>query len=250
MLTIAGLGIWDENDISLRCLDAVKKADIVYVELYTNLWHGDIKNLEKLAGRKITVIARKGVEEGFEKILGEAKLKDVCLLVPGDPLAATTHADLVMQAKKSNIDVRVVHASSIFTAIAECGLQLYKFGKTATLPLPEKTGGAAPNSVYDTIKGNLSLGLHTLLLLDIDVENGKNLGVKEALLILEKLDADKILTGKKIVVMPMLGSAEQKIKYGFSGDLMKIDFELPAVLIVPGKLHFAEEEFVDFYNVK
>ncbi|MBI2085126.1 MAG: diphthine synthase [Candidatus Aenigmarchaeota archaeon] len=250
MLTIAGLGVWDENDISLRCLDAIRETNIVYVELYTNLWNGDVNKLEKLAGRKITTLPRKEVEEGFGKILDEARNESVCLLVPGDPLAATTHMDLVIQARKMNVATRIIHSSSIFTAAAESGLQLYKFGKTATIPLSEKTGGVLPQSVYDTIKGNLELGLHTLLLLDIDVENDKNLGVMDALRVLQRLDKAKILADKKLVVVSKLGSAEQVIKYGFAEELLKAGFGLPAVLIVPGKLHFAEQEFVEFFSFK
>ena len=241
MLTLVGLGLWDEKDISLKGLEEVRKADTVYAELYTNIWHGDLKILEKSVDKKITIVSRKDVEDNSDRMLKEAKTKNVCLLVPGDPLAATTHADILMQAKRENIETRIIHASSIFTAVGESGLQLYKFGKTATIPLPEKTGGVAPESVYDIIKNNLELGLHTLLLLDIDIENNKNLSVKEGLQILQKLDEDKVLKGKKIVVMSLLGSDKQKIKYGKIEDLAKGDFELPAVLITPGKLHFAEE---------
>ncbi|MBI4176872.1 MAG: diphthine synthase [Candidatus Aenigmarchaeota archaeon] len=250
MLTIVGLGLWDEEDISLKGLEAVKSADAVYAELYTNLWDGNIKNLEKLAGGKIIVLARKDVEDGSAGILSEAKSRSVCLLVPGDPLAATTHADLILQAKKAGVGTTIIHASSIFTAIAECGLQLYKFGKTATLPLKEKTGGVAPNSVYETIKGNLSIGLHTLLLLDIDAENGKNLGVEDALGVLRKLDSDKILSDRKIVAMSLLGSGKQRISYGRADELAGDKFALPAVLIVPGKLHFAEREFLETFSFK
>ncbi|MBI4167529.1 MAG: diphthine synthase, partial [Candidatus Aenigmarchaeota archaeon] len=144
MLTLVGLGIWDENDLSLKGLEAIKKADIAYVELYTNLWHGDLKKLEKLVNRTIVVVARKDVEDGFAKILGEAKIKNVCLLVAGDPLSATTHTDLIVQARKINIETKIIHASSICTAVAVFGLQLYKFGKTATMPLPEKKGNVLP----------------------------------------------------------------------------------------------------------
>ncbi len=250
MLTIACLGIWDENDISLRCLAAIREADTIYAEMYTNLWNGDVKKLEELSGRKITALTRKEVEEDFSRILDGAIKGNVCLLVSGDPLAATTHTDLIIQAKKMSVATRIVHASSIFTAVAESGLQLYKFGKTATIPLSEKTGGVFPQSVYDTIKGNIGLGLHSLLLLDIDVENGKNLGVVDALRILERLDKAKILEGKKMVVMSKLGSAEQVIKYGFVAELLKAGFGLPAVLIIPGKLHFVEQEFVEFFSFK
>ncbi len=250
MLTLVGLGLWDEKDIALRGIEAIKNADAVYAELYTSLWNGDMKKLEKIADKTITVLGRKGVEDNSAKIITEAKTKDVCLLVPGDPLAATTHADILLEAKKAGVNTKIIHASSIFTAAAECGLQLYKFGRTATIPLAGKTGGVLPESVYDAIKANLKNGLHTLLLLDIDVENGKNLSVEEGLEAIEKLDTEKMLAGKKLIVMEKVGSERQKTYYDASEVLLKIKFETPAAIIIPGNLHFTEEETLGFYRVK
>ncbi len=247
MLSIIGLGIFDENDISLRGLEELRNADIVYAELYTNVWHGDLGALERLSEKKIVVLKRRGVEED-NGIITESKSKNVCLLVPGDPLAATTHAELLIRAKNEGIETRVVHSSSIFSAIGECGLQLYKFGRTATIPLPEKTGGVAPESVYDIVKGNLGIGAHTLLLLDIDVENNRSLSVVEGIGILKKLDSGNILN--KFVVISMLGSDKQRIHYGGCSALSKTDCGLPAVIIVPGKMHAMEEEFLHFYAFK
>ncbi len=250
MLTLVGLGLWDEKDVSLRGIEAVKNADAIYAELYTGLWHGDLKKLEEVVGKTIIVLGRNSVENGSAKLVSEAKIKNVCLLVPGDPLAATTHADILLEAKKAGVNTKIMHASSIFTAVAECGLHLYKFGRTATIPLPEKTGGVLPASVYDAIEANLKNGLHTLLLLDMDIENGKNLSAEEGVKILNELDKEKILAGKKIVVMENVGSGAQKISYGAGEVLLKIKFETPAVIIVPGKLHFTEEETLGFYRIK
>ncbi|MFH0890186.1 MAG: diphthine synthase [Candidatus Aenigmatarchaeota archaeon] len=242
MLSIIGLGIFDENDISLRGLEEIRRSDKAYVEFYTNIWHGDVAKLEKTVGKKIIALKRRDIEDN-NRIISDAKAKNVCLLVPGDPLAATTHAELLLRAKNEGIETKIIHSSSIFSSVGECGLQLYKFGRTATIPLPEKTGGVAPESVYDIVKGNLKLGAHTLLLLDIDVENKKALSVKEGLETLKKLDKKKILG--KFVVISMLGSEKQRIDYGDYGKLSKINYELPAVIVVPGKLHFAEEEFIN-----
>lgn len=37
MLYLIGLGLWDEKDISLRGLEAVRKCDHVYLEAYTSI---------------------------------------------------------------------------------------------------------------------------------------------------------------------------------------------------------------------
>ncbi|MBI1972176.1 MAG: diphthine synthase [Candidatus Aenigmarchaeota archaeon] len=248
MLTLVGLGLWDETDISLKGIEEVKRADVVYAELYTGLWNGSVERLEELSGKDVVILKRRDVEERSGRIIDEARSKRVCFLIQGDPLAATTHPDLLTQSAKAGVETRVIHASSIFTAVAECGLQIYKFGKTVTIPLPEKTGGVLPESVYGAIKGNLSLGLHTLLLLDIDVENNKNLLAEEALQILEKLDTENLLRGRKIVVMSLLGSGKSRIVYGKIEELLKDGYGLPAVLIIPGNLHFAEEEFLELFK--
>lgn len=48
-------------------------------------------------------------------------------------------------------------------AIGCCGLQLYNYGRTVSIVFFTETW--KPDSFYDKIKDNLSLGLHTLCLL-------------------------------------------------------------------------------------
>src|SRR3989344_9252320 len=114
MLYLIGLGLWDEEDVSVRALAAIKKCDAVYAEFYTNKWTGDLKKLENITGRKINVIKRHDVES--ERLTDEAKHRDVALLIPGDPLAATTHVQLMIDAKIKGVECRIVHSSSIYTA--------------------------------------------------------------------------------------------------------------------------------------
>ncbi len=45
MLTFIGLGLFDEYDISLKGLEAIREADLVYAEFYTSCLMGT--NLEK-----------------------------------------------------------------------------------------------------------------------------------------------------------------------------------------------------------
>ena len=92
MLYLVGLGIWDEGDISLRGLEVCKKSDSVYAELYTSAWGGDLGKLERLIKGKIKLIKREGLEDRSARLVGEARRKDIAILVPGDPLSATTHS--------------------------------------------------------------------------------------------------------------------------------------------------------------
>lgn len=76
---------------------------------------------------------------------------------------ATTHTDLVVRAKNLGIDVKVVHNASIMNAVGICGLQLYRYGETVSIPFFTETW--RPDSFYEKIQSNRMLGLHTLCLL-------------------------------------------------------------------------------------
>ena len=74
-LTFIGLGLYDEKDISLKGLEAIKKSDIVFAEFYTGKLAGTIKEkLENLYSKEIIVLNRQDVEEK-EILLKEAKKK-------------------------------------------------------------------------------------------------------------------------------------------------------------------------------
>lgn len=236
MLYLIGLGLNDENDLTLKTIEIAKKCEC-YCELYTSIWQGSMENLEKIIGKEIKVLKRKDLEEEQEIFLEKAKQNDVALFVPGDPLAATTHIDLVYEAKRKKIPVKIIHNASIFSAIGETGLQIYKFGKTATIPMNGKL-----ENVKSTLKNNKKLGLHTLLLLDIDRETNINMTVKDALKLL--LKAKLIKEYVELVVFSKAGG-ESEIYYNIAKEFLNKKIDLPAVLIIPGKLHFREKDFLE-----
>src|SRR3989338_4671148 len=97
MLYLIGLGLWDESDISLRAVEALKKCEEVYMETYTNKWLGNIRHLEETIGKEVKPLKRLQVES--DMLIDIAKETDVALLIPGDPLVATTHIQLMIDAK-------------------------------------------------------------------------------------------------------------------------------------------------------
>ena len=238
MLYLIGLGL-DKKDVSLKALEIIKGCDKVYLENYTNVFSHPVKEIEKLIGKKVIFADRKTVEEKKD-IIEESKKKKVALLISGDPLAATTHADLFMRARKEKVKVEVIHSTSVFNAIAETGLQLYKFGKTASIAkwvLPS----FRPESFYEVVKENLGIGAHTLLLLDI------GLSANEALSYLESMAKmkDSQINDWDLVVCENLGTSKQKISYGKIGQLVSKKYSLPACMVVLGKMHFMEKEMLD-----
>jgi diphthine synthase len=108
------------------------------------------------------------VEQEADIMLTNAETKEVAFLVVGDPFSATTHTDLILRAKERGIKFQVIHNASIMNAVGSCGLQLYHFGETISIPF--WTDSWKPQSFYEKIKANRKHGLHTLCLLDIKVK--------------------------------------------------------------------------------
>jgi diphthine synthase len=247
-LSFVGLGLHDEDGITVRGLKEIVDSEVVFAESYTSaLSEGAIDRLAKVAGRPIELLTRVQVEDG-SMVLGQARTRKVALLVPGDPMTATTHVDLRLRAAKEGIETVTVHGSSVLTAVpGVLGLQHYKFGRTTTLPFPQE--GFSPTSPYDVVAENLARGLHTLVLLDIDSENSRYMTANQGLNLL--LDMER-RSGKGVITEDMLvcavaraGSPDCRAAAGKLKELMEMDFGPPLhSLVVPGKLHFMEEEAI------
>ncbi len=245
-LTFVGLGLDDERGITLRGLEEAKAADIVFAEFYTSrLREGSIERLQKALGKDVRVLDRQDVEDA-KVILEACKEKKVVLLVAGDPMAATTHIDLRIRAHAAGVRTSVIHGPSVFTSVAGLlGIQHYKFGRTTTLPFPQE--GYSPTSPYEVVCENISRRLHTLVLLDIDADNSRYMTANEGLQLLLKMEEmlkKGALTRDSVVcVVARAGSDDALVKAGPLGELLDIDFGAPLhSIVVPGKLHFMEEE--------
>ncbi|MBI4019913.1 MAG: diphthine synthase [Candidatus Aenigmarchaeota archaeon] len=246
MLYLISIGLHDEKDMSLKALEAAKKCDMLYAEFYTNKMNTTVNRLSALIGKNVTELKRPDLEENSDKIISEARNKNVGILVGGDALSATTHISLILDAKKKGTKAQVIHGSSILTAVAETGLQLYKFGRTTTLAFPEKN--YFPTSAYDVVLENKKGGLHTLILLD--VKPGKGMTLKEGIGLLMEMERQKnkgLFDGKTRLVAASGFGGRAEIRYNSMENLLK-DKSIgmtPAVLICPGELHFMEKECLE-----
>jgi len=249
-LNFIGIGLNDEKDISLKGLETVKKADFAYLESYTSKLNVPIDYLEKLYNKKIIIANRALVESEAEKtILANAKDNEVAFLVVGDVFSATTHIDLYLRAKKLGIKTRAIHNASVLTTVGITGLQLYKFGKTASIPFHNEN----VETPYDALALNQKNNLHTLFLLDLKEYSNDSLSVHDAIRYLLKVElkrGDHIFTDNTFCVgCAKLGSLDSIIKAGKAKDLLKHDFKNGMhCLIAPSKnLHFMEEEALKLY---
>lgn len=246
ILYFIGLGLFSEDDISYKGFKALSNVDVIYAEFYTaKLMGGNIDNLISKVDAPFITLKREDVEDQ-NVILEDALVKDVAFVTAGDSLMATTHTELYVEAKRKGIDTCIIHGSSIFSAAPGLsGLQAYKFGKTTTVPFPDDN--FFPHSPYDAIKANLEMGLHTLVLLDIQAHKNRFMTVNQAIEYLSKVESDRgenIFNDDTIVVgIAQAGSESPVIKGGTVSQLANFDFGNPLhCMIVPGNLHFMEAE--------
>ncbi len=242
MLYLIGLGLNDEKDITLKGLEAVKKCNNIYLENYTSKLNVDIKDLEKFYNKKI-IVADRNLIENSNQIIEDSKNQDVALLIIGDVFSATTHINFILECKKHGINYKIIHNASILTAVGGTGLDLYKFGKTTSIPFDNENVKAP----IEVISQNLKNNFHTLILLDLDPSQNKYMEANDALMYLIK---NGISGDKRVLVCSELGG-NSNIVYGSINKLVKLKFEkFPQSLVIPSeKLHFIEEEAINLWKV-
>ncbi len=240
MLYLIGLGLELEG-ISKKGFEIAKRCKRVYLESYTVDFPYPVKEIEEVVCRKVVPAERIFVES--MEIIDEAKKMDVALLVYGSPLTATTHISLLQEAKRCRVKVEVIYAASIFDAIAQTGLQLYKFGKIASMPKWDIGKNFVPDSFIKVIQENLSISAHTLLLIDIGMNFDEALKQLKISCQRNELELDKI------VVCQALGTKRKKITYKNVHEFENEIVRRPYCIIIPAKLHFVEKEVLDeFYT--
>lgn len=281
-LYLIGLGLGDPRDITLRGLEAVKSCTRLFIDYYTSIFSevSGTEPIEEAYNVKNVVKAYRDICQGENNPIIAAASEEnaiVGFLVVGDPLCATTHMDLILQAKKRGIQVEVCHNSSVLTAIGITGLQLYRFGEVVSIPY--WTSSWKPESFYEKIVANKTAGLHTLCLLDIrmrertlrgltydvdDFEPPRFMSVKEGLEQLKSIDEARKSSsagsisgslfesngrGQILIGVARLGSADQSIVSGTYEELVSeqacqlLGGPLHS-LVIPGNMCPVEEEYV------
>lgn len=234
MLTLIGLGL-EDREVTQKGLEAIENSDKVFAEFYTNTETVDLEKLEAETGKQIEKLSREEVEQE-DRILEEAKDSKVAFLVSGDSLTATTHYDIKHRAEERGIETCVIHAPSIFTSVAETGLNLYKFGRTVTLPEEGK-----PDSIIEYIGQNDSIGLHSLILLDI--------GLRADEAVEKILEMEPGFSDREAVVLERANLDSQEISVMTMEKVSQQEFgEPPLSIILTGDKSHKEEEFLEAHE--
>ena len=241
MLRLIGLGLGSTGYLTLKALEAMESSDKLLLDTYTGWVSEDLRRfLAERFGSRVVEADRSMLEDEGAGVVAEAAESDVGILVAGDPLIATTHISLLIEAEKRKIPWQVVYGVSIYSASASASmLQAYKFGRTTTIP----KDGRGIESCYRVIEENMERGLHTLILLDT-AEGGMT--AQEAYRLLREYEEEwgsgLISDDRLAIALARVGSGEVR----WAGPLGRIEEASlpppPHVLILPGDLHFTEAE--------
>ncbi len=248
MIALIGIGL-GERDVSVKSIEFIRSADIVVMDGYTStIGKESIEFIIKETGKEPKKEPRSAFEEGLKETVRAAASRTMAILVIGDPLIATTHHIILDEAKRQGIKTAVFHSSSIFSAaIGESGLDIYKFGPSATVPFWSEH--YKPTSFIDTVAKNRKNGEHTLLLLDIDKDGARPMDIAEAIKIIAaaqgKQDGTTIKEEDTVIVLADIGREGQRVFRTKFSEVLSHEGELEGKtisLIVPAEMNFAEEE--------
>jgi diphthine methyl ester synthase len=239
MIYLIGLGL-NIKGITLEGIEAIKLCKEIYLESYTIDFPYKINELENIIGKKIKILKRTEVES--DSLIDISKNKDVALLIYGSPLFATTHQAIIDAAIEKKVKLKVIYSASVFDSVAITGLQSYKFGKICSIPKWQKN--YKPTSFIKTIIENSTIGAHTLILTDI------SLAFIDAIDELKSAAKDEDYFLNEIVVCSNLATEKQKIFYGTIEQLKKQKVTNPYLFIVPGIMHFTENDSLLRFKIK
>ncbi len=246
MLWFVGLGISGVDGIGSDVIRVLKKADLVFLEIFTSpITKSELAKIRKLVKGEFKTAPRWLVEDG-KAILKEAKKKEIVLLSYGDPYIATTHIELRTRAISEKIRTKTIHAASAITSlIGECGLHFYKVGKVVTMMKEQQS----VSSVYYTLYDNLVAGNHTIIILEFNNDAKFFLNPKDAFsnLLLAESDQKRNVFDDSIfvIVASRIGAKNQKMIAGKISNLKNAAFgKPPHTIIIPGRMHFTESDAI------
>ncbi|MCL4380967.1 diphthine synthase [Candidatus Marsarchaeota archaeon] len=249
MLYLIGLGL-SKGDISAKALEIAKKCDVAYIERYTGrISDDDVNELSESIGKKFKILKRPSFEDNVAELIAEAAEKNVGVFIEGDPLIATTHKILFIEAKTHGVEIKVVHSVSILTAaMGESMLDFYRFGAVCTIA--DWSEHYKPVSFYETIERNLGMNLHSILFLDFDESEQASPDLRRVSGIFkaaEKQYGRGILNEEReIIILHNVELDTQKNLLAKIGELDDIELGRgPTLIVIPAKLSDIEKELVD-----
>ena len=229
-LVLIGMGPGMLASMTNEAITAAKSADFRYYEAYTAVWpKEELSRLEMEIGL-IQQVMRPEIEHP-EEILDLSKENLVAVLIVGDPLQATTHVDLQLQAMEQEVECRIIHGISITNIVTGAiGLSNYKFGRQTTLTYPYANWIAT--SPLEVLAINRIMGQHTLALLDLD-PTGAGIGQQQPMRPGDAVESIRLMIDKISTEIENIDDSDAfgKLKKQAIGELIATKFtDLPVVL--------------------
>jgi len=229
---LVGAGLRCEH-LHERAKEVIRNVGEVWADVYTSPFPGGLVNCIKRIRDDVKPATRDVLEGKF--LFGPS----VAVVVPGDPMAATAHSALIVEAKERNYEIKILsNVSALQAARSKSGLSQYRFGRVVTLMFPQDDIDFS-ESVYNAIKDNDSLNLHTIVLLETGY--GRDMRANEAARLLLKYED---LRERKVLAMARLCWDDEEIVLTTLEKLSTLDLGGPPhLLLFPSpKLHPIEEE--------
>lgn len=240
-----GLAPGYQTEILIKLLSI---GDKIYVETYT-VPSADwlLEFVSKHASGEVVAANRSVLEDKASILVNEARDKNIVVVVPGDPMIATTHRSLIMLADELGVKYKIVPGvSGVCAAKSISLLDFYKFGRTVTIPGPWRM--VKPYSVLGYIYDNACIGLHTLVLLDIKPD-GEQLLPSDAIKTLLQLEDELGVNSLSRVtgfVVERAGYDDERVR--IYRELSEItsegEWRQPSSIIIPGEISPIDKEII------
>ena len=247
ILKLIGLGL-SKKLITEKAIEEIKSCDIVLFETYTSISCDITEEFLRNFNNNIRVVDRNFIENNTKEILKILdEKKSVCILTIGDPMIATTHVSLVVEAKNKGHSTLIIPGISVHCyMISKSMLSSYKFGKSVTIVYP--SGNKIDTTPYNVIYENFSRGLHTMIYLDL--KENKAMSAKEAIKLLsemEKIENKGLIRDDRILIIGQrLGCEDEEVIALTINQALNYKFKDPPHIIVfpTDKLHFMEVDAI------
>ncbi|MEM3676075.1 MAG: diphthine synthase [Thermoplasmataceae archaeon] len=252
MIYVLGIGLRGYGSMTIDEINIISRCKMVFLESYTSVIDMDrVEEISKKIGKPLTRLDRESLENP-SRIISLGRIQDVCILVTGDPLIATTHSQLRFDAMQAGVGIEFYENASILTrGPALTGLYIYRFGPVVSLPAISKE--FKPKSVLIKIKRNLENEMHTLLLFDL--ANNKTMSPSDACNTLVSLEQEHrigaISPDTHVIVLNGISTNRERLLYGTIESFIAINQQgSPSCMIIPATLSDTERKFLEAFTEK
>ena len=237
---LLGIGLRGTRSITIEENEVLRKCRKIYIDTYTSIFPENFMNdLSHTYGGEIIPLEREELESMAFIKNGKT---DSALIVSGDPFGSTTHMSIARECIDKKIDLKIYENASIISIIwGRTGLSAYRSGSVVSIP--DFGNEYIPASPYEKILQNISMGLHTIVL--VDLKNGKNidsLRLREIIILMRDGHGLKDIMNRVSFSIERAGWIDEAIHMDSLENILGRQLMSPYCIVIPGKIDFNERE--------